>query len=115
MNRFCKEAVENSDIQELSSRIKASSGEKWEKHFPHIRGASLQITTKGGEQYSMDVDLPKGEPENPATHDDLINKFKSNAAGMDKENCDALISTILNLENHSVEDLATYFTADCFK
>ena len=109
MNRFCKETVENSDIQELSSRIKATSEEKWE-HFPHIRGASLHITTKGGEQYSIDVDLPKGEPENPATHDDLINKFKSNAAGMDKGKCDALISTILNLENHSVEDLTKYFT-----
>jgi len=110
MNRFCKETMENSDIQELSSRIKAASGEKWEKGFPHIRGASLKITTKGGEQYSIDVDLPKGEPENPATHDDLINKFKSNAAGMDKEKCDALISTILNLENHSVSDLTTYYT-----
>ena len=112
MNRFCKETVENSKIQELSSRIKASSGEKWEKGFPHIRGASMKITTKDGEQYFIDVDLPKGEPENPATHEDLISKFRSNAASLDKEKCDELISVIMDLENHSVEDLTRYFSID---
>jgi len=109
MNRFCKETIENKDILDLSFRVKTSIGEKWAKSYPHKRGASMRITTKDGNRYAVDVDLPKGEPENPATSEDLINKFRSNAEHMLKEKCNPLISLVMNLENHSVEELTRFF------
>jgi 2-methylcitrate dehydratase PrpD len=110
MNRFCDETIENKDILDLSSRVSASAGKKWAKRYPHKRGASMQITTNDGNRYAVEVDLPKGEPENPASLEDLVSKFRSNAGHLLKERCDPLIFLVMDLENHSVEELTRFFT-----
>jgi 2-methylcitrate dehydratase PrpD len=39
--------------------------------------ASVTILTKNGKEYSIKIDYPKGDPENPLTWDELIDKFKN--------------------------------------
>ncbi|MBW1961092.1 MAG: MmgE/PrpD family protein [Deltaproteobacteria bacterium] len=109
MDRFVEETVQNKEIQALAARVTASSEEKWEREYPDKRGASVEITTKDGKKFWMDVPLPKGEPENPPTQEELISKFSSNAAKMPAEARDKLISVIMELENHTVSDLTDHF------
>jgi len=51
------------------------------------------------------MELAKGEPENPASWEDIYNKFRTNATLLIAEN-DAKIlgNTIMNLENISVDE-----------
>lgn len=109
MDRFSAETLSNHKIQNLANRIRATVSEKWSDAYPNARGASVEITTQRGKQYILDVALPKGEPENPATVEDLMNKFRSNASSMPPDLRDRLIAVIMDLENHRVSDVTRYF------
>lgn len=111
MDRFSAETVNDREIQDLAGRITATSDERWANAYPDLRGASVEMTTQDGKRYFMEVELAKGEPENPATPEDLMEKFRSNASKMPKDMCEALIAVIMDLENHTVSDLTRYF---CF-
>jgi 2-methylcitrate dehydratase PrpD len=109
MNRFSVETVENQEIQQLASRVTVSIGDKWTQSFPEKKGASVDIVTKDGKQVSMEVENPKGEPEFPPTEDELINKFRDNAAKIPPETSNRLISVIRNLDRHKIADLVRLF------
>jgi len=111
MDRFSLETVNDRQIQELAGRIKASTDKRWADAYPDMRGASVEMTTRDGKRYFMEVELAKGEPENPATLDDVMDKFRSNTSKMPKDMREALIAVIMDLENHTVSDLTQYF---CF-
>ena len=58
------------------------------------------ITTNDGKEYSTRVDVPKGDPRDPMTEDEIAVKF--NALGGDvigKDQCKKLQAFIMNLEN----------------
>ena len=48
-----------------------------EKEFPKKWPASVTLLTKDGKTYSTRIDYPKGDPENPLTWDELIDKFRN--------------------------------------
>lgn len=65
---------------------------------PSKRAAIITINTKSNHSFSIRVDNPLGEPENPMTEQDLINKFVSLAkyAGMETSKCNMIINKVLN-------------------
>jgi 2-methylcitrate dehydratase PrpD len=109
MNRFCDETVQNRDIKDLAGRITAEASDRWAGVYPDQRGASLDLTTRDGRRFSVDVALPKGEPENPASTQDLLTKFRSNASRMPADSCERLIAVIMDLEDHAASDITIYF------
>lgn len=64
---------------------------------PHKRVAVVEIESFNGEVYTAQVDLPKGEPENPIHPAELLEKFLSLAtfAGHTQENAAAIAQSIL--------------------
>lgn len=53
------------------------------------------------------MELAKGEPENPASWEDIYNKFHTNATLLISENeAKILGNAIMNLENISADELA---------
>ncbi len=111
MNRFCENTVQNREVQHLADRIKAEVSDRWARVYPNQRGASIELTTLGGKQFSVEVAFPKGEPENPASTEDLLTKFRNNASKLPRESCERLISVIMDLENHTAADVTGYFNA----
>jgi 2-methylcitrate dehydratase PrpD len=61
-------------------------------------------TTKGA-TYNVDVPLAKGEPENPASDEDIIAKYRHNAEGQDSAVVEKLLQVLLSLEKHSASDV----------
>ena len=54
---------------------------------------------KDGKKKAHRVDIPKGEPENPASKEELIEKFrKLSARVIDKDRIEKIISTVEILE-----------------
>jgi len=109
MNRYCVENVEHREIQNLASNITVNSGERWANLYPDKRGASVEIKTKDGNNYSTDIELAKGEPENPASIEDLVNKFRNNTLRMPEDTSERLMGTIMELEKWKASDLSKYF------
>ena len=103
---YSEENIENTEIQSLSRKVKFSVGEKWEKSYPNKRGATVRIIDQNDREGSAEVELAKGEPENPATWEEIYGKFYVNAASLISEReARALADVILNLEDFPVESL----------
>ncbi|MCZ6734881.1 MAG: hypothetical protein O7C65_03720, partial [Planctomycetota bacterium] len=62
----------------------------------------VTITLTDGTQYQHRVDVPKGDPRDPMTEDEIAVKF--NALGWDvvgETSCNQLRELILNIENQA--------------
>ncbi|MBN1471298.1 MAG: MmgE/PrpD family protein [Syntrophaceae bacterium] len=108
MDRYCLENIRNEDIHQLSSLVQIKSDKKWENLYPFKRGATVAITKKDGRKLLTEVELAKGEPENPATIKDLLDKFYNNTARMKKDSSERLIEIIFELEKYQISDLAEH-------
>jgi len=105
-DKYSEENIRDSRIQDLSKKVEYSVGAKWEKTYPHKRGATVRILDRTGREWSAEVELAKGEPENPATWEEVFHKFYANATLLISEReAKRLGDVITELEDHSLEAL----------
>jgi 2-methylcitrate dehydratase PrpD len=105
-DKYSEESIGDRTIQDLAGRIQLSVSEKWERVYPKKRGATVNITDINGKNWSAEVELAKGEPENPATWEEIYGKFRSNAALLiSDEDVEKLSECIMNLERTSINDI----------
>ena len=84
-------------------------GSKWEKLYPEKRGATVSIIDKVNKTWSAEVELAKGEPENPASWEEIYNKFYNNASLLISEkDAKKLGDTIMNLEHSSLGEVLRF-------
>jgi 2-methylcitrate dehydratase PrpD len=71
--------------------------------------AIVKIKTKDGKTYKTRIENTRGNPKNPFTNDELIDKFKSLTVRLlGKQGTDAVIKCVDNLENLSdIKELVT--------
>lgn len=68
--------------------------------FPKFQPSRVTITTNDGKEHSTRVEVPKGDPRDPMTEDEIAVKF--NALGGDvigKDQCKKLQKAIMTLES----------------
>lgn len=106
VDKYCEEFIRDPQIQELSRKIELSVGEKWEKSYPEKRGATVRIIGEDGKEWKTEVELAKGEPENPATWEEVFQKFYTNVKLILPEEEGKKLGDILtHLEDSSIKDL----------
>ncbi|UCE98311.1 MAG: MmgE/PrpD family protein, partial [Dehalococcoidia bacterium] len=103
---FTNEKVNNADMQELLSKLSFL--------YPDVdKGtmdltAEITITLNSGMKYSHRVSLPKGEPANPMTDEELDVKFLScSSLILDNNNAQKILNLTRHLEE--VKDLIQFF------
>lgn len=69
------DCISDPAIRTLIDKVKIEADQSLESLHPKRKGAEVYITLEDGRILSRRVDLPKGEAENPVSHDDLIRKF----------------------------------------
>jgi len=105
-DKYSEENIRDEKIQSLSRKVELSVGSKWEKLYPNKRGATVRILDGENREWTAEVELAKGEPENPASLEEIYDKFYTNATLMISEkNAIELGDIISNLENSSLEGL----------
>jgi 2-methylcitrate dehydratase PrpD len=77
---FTLEAIKDPLVYELSEKITWSLNEEFEAVYPHRYPAKVTVKTKDGKTYIGEVAYPKGDPEYPATKEEVEEKFFANAA-----------------------------------
>ncbi len=103
---YSEENIENDEIQSLSKRVEFRVGETWEKLYPNKRGATVQIITKDEKEVCAEVELARGEPENPASWEEICNKFQVNATSLISEKeAKTLADAILKLDDLPLDHL----------
>lgn len=110
MDKFTEENIRDEEIRTLASKVKVFAQEEWAQAYPDRRGASVTIQTYSGLAYSSSIPLAEGEPENPATLEVLMEKFRTNANQvLSPQRSEKLRNNIMNLENLTVSDITRLF------
>ena len=105
-NQYCEEMVRDRSIQALARKVEMAVSDKWETAYPRKRGATVTVHTRSGNKLGSEVELAKGEPENPASWDEMYRKFFSNATRLlSEKDAKELGEHIMTLEESSLEDV----------
>jgi 2-methylcitrate dehydratase PrpD len=104
-DKYSEENIQDQSIQDLARKVELLVGEKWERLYPNKRGATVRIVDRQNREWSTEVELAKGEPENPASWDEIYKKFHTNATLLISEKeAKKLGEAILDLENLSIDE-----------
>jgi len=80
--------------------VKVVANDEFEALFPKFQPSRVMITTNDGKQHSTRVDVPKGDPRDPMTEEEIAVKFT--ALGSDvisKDQCKKLQHCIMNIDS----------------
>lgn len=77
INEYSDEMISNISILNLANKIRVLKDNDLNALVPEKRPAIVNIITYDNKEYSIQVDLAKGEPENPLTDAEIDDKFYS--------------------------------------
>jgi len=97
--QFKEERVLDKALIPIMDKVKVVANEEFEALFPKFQPSRVTITTNDGKSHSTRVDVPKGDPRDPMTEDEIAVKFT--ALGGDvigKDQCKKLQRFIMSME-----------------
>jgi 2-methylcitrate dehydratase len=72
---FTEEKIMDQRLREQLPKIKVLASEEFERLFPEIQPCRVEIELNDGRLFERRVDIPKGDPRDPMTMEDLNTKF----------------------------------------
>ena len=113
LKQFTDEKVMDSTVQELVKKVKYVHPPEMKSGLTNL-GGELVIRLKDGGTFSRKVDIARGNPENPLTQDELINKYRDCVRhSLSPGDIDKSLEMLLNLE--SIADVAELMDILTFK
>ena len=98
--QFKEERVLDKSLIPIMDKVKVVANDEFEALFPKFQPSRVTITRNDGKEYSTRVDVPKGDPRDPMTEEEIAVKFNAlGAAVIGKKQCEQLRQCIMNLEN----------------
>ncbi|MFC1824109.1 MmgE/PrpD family protein, partial [Thermodesulfobacteriota bacterium] len=108
LEEYSEEAIGRSDVRELMQKITVKHAPDLDKYFPEAWPARLTVRMRDGKQVVKEVKYAKGDPENPLSLEEIIDKFAMlvphSLLGRDKQH--QLIKRVLELEK--IRDTNTF-------
>ena len=77
MEAFDEKTVTREDILALTSKVAVEEVPRPVSLPPDARYATVVVIGRNGEEYSYSVDYAKGDPENPMSREDMVDKLQS--------------------------------------
>jgi 2-methylcitrate dehydratase len=111
---FTMESIKDPRKWEILPKIKVVADQEIDALFPKVKRARVTITTQDGRTKTVQTDFAKGSPENPLSDDEIVTKFRSNAAGVISEKrMDDVLEKSWGMEKmDGMHDYARYLAAD---
>jgi 2-methylcitrate dehydratase PrpD len=75
LNQYREKIIQSPEVKQMMDRVRCVEDPELEKVFPKQWPATAEVKTKDGRTFSTRIDYPKGDPENPLSWDELIEKF----------------------------------------
>lgn len=97
--QFKEERVLDKSLIPVMDKVKVVANQEFEALFPKFQPSRVTITTTKGQSFSKRVDVPKGDPRDPMTADEIGVKFHAlGDSVIGKSRCDELAKAILGME-----------------
>ncbi|PYJ64208.1 MAG: MmgE/PrpD family protein, partial [Verrucomicrobia bacterium] len=98
--QFREERVRDQSLIPIMDKVKVVANEEFEALFPKFQPSRVTITTNDGKSRSTRVDVPKGDPRDPMTEEEIAVKFTAlGGEVIGKERCKKLQKFIMSLES----------------
>jgi 2-methylcitrate dehydratase len=97
--QFKEKRVLDKALIPIMDKVQVVPNEEFEALFPKFQPSRVTITTNSGKSHSTRVDVPKGDPRDPMTEEEIAVKFT--ALGGDvigKDQCKKLQKFIMSIE-----------------
>ncbi|WP_249869284.1 MmgE/PrpD family protein [Oceanobacillus saliphilus] len=101
LHAFNEDNLWSQEIRDLLKRVKVEVADDIQEAYPEKWGAKVEIRLKNDEIIAVETDFPKGDPENPVTKADLLDKFHRLASPWSEMDRDSLAGKIMELESQS--------------
>ena len=75
LSQYRAKIIQSPEMKQMMDRVRCVEDLELEKVFPKQWPATAEVKTKDGRTFSTRIDYPKGDPENPLSWDELIEKF----------------------------------------
>ena len=111
--QFEQSRIEDTSLHAVMDKIKVLPNDEFESLFPEFQPSQVTITLNNGENYTARVDVPKGDPRDPMSEDEIAVKFNAlGEAVIGLDACNELRSLVMNMENEeSLERMFSLMTA----
>jgi 2-methylcitrate dehydratase PrpD len=108
IEEFKTEVLNDPDVVAMIDRVRWEVDPEAEAMYPQAYPATVIATLNDGRTFEAHVDYPKGDPENPATLEEIKEKFHSLADEyLNKKKCNEVIGRVESLEEiDNIVDLA---------
>ncbi|MBW1960186.1 MAG: MmgE/PrpD family protein [Deltaproteobacteria bacterium] len=77
LDQYTLENIRSAKVKKMMDRVVMKKDPELEKVFPEKWPARVVIETKDGKKFFKEIEHPKGDPENPLTRDEIVEKFKA--------------------------------------
>jgi 2-methylcitrate dehydratase PrpD len=99
LGEFHPSKIRSEEVKRMMRRVECVKDPDLEKTFPKQWCATAEIFTKEGKRYFTKVEYCKGDPENPLSWDELIEKFHDLSSGFwTRERLTKIVEQVRNLE-----------------
>ncbi len=97
--QFKEERVLDKSLIPVMDKVKVVANDEFEALFPKFQPSRVTITTVGGKSFSKRVDVPKGDPRDPMTAEEIGVKFHAlGDSVIGRGKCEKLAGVILGME-----------------
>jgi 2-methylcitrate dehydratase PrpD len=80
LDEYTEANLKSPEVREMMKRISCVSDPELDRLYPKQWPASVEIVTRDGKRFIARVDYPRGDPENPLSWVEVIQKFEGLAA-----------------------------------
>ncbi|MFO7770216.1 MAG: MmgE/PrpD family protein [Roseovarius gahaiensis] len=96
--QFQPDRFRDNALRQLMNRVEIIADEDLTALYPEKFPARVSVHMQGGETYTAGLDYPKGDPRNPLSDAELLEKFRRNVAyAMPRQQIETLIQAIMTL------------------
>jgi len=111
--QFREQRVLDPSLQPVMDKVKVVPNREFEALFPEYQPSRVTLTLTDGRSLSKRVDVPKGDPRDPMTEDEIGVKFRAlGESVIGADGCDRVRDVVMTLETHdSISPLLDAMTA----
>lgn len=99
LDDFNEKMLHDTVIRELIDKINVGVDPEIEERYPIEWGSKVQIKLTNGKAITKKTRYPKGDPENPASLEEMIGKFKQLTKNLPPKQADWIVEKVMKLEN----------------
>lgn len=100
LEEYTDESVRRRDVADLIRKVTVRHDPELDRFFPESFPTRITIEMEDGKSYTEEVRYPKGDPENPLSRDELVQKFKRATAtsGLSEKRKQEIVESIFGIE-----------------